>query len=290
MARRNNKAGLADGVVALVSALPWWVGMALAPVTYVVFHHFSAPPEPVATLQGQAGAYAAKTIFATLAGILQYLLPVLCLIGAGLSAWQRRDRAQLVRQAAGNRSASVVDGLSWQRFEHLVGESFRRQGFSVKETGGAGADGGVDLELRRGGELHLVQCKHWKALKVGVEVVRELYGAMAARGAASGCVVTSGHFTAAARDFAAGRNLRLIDGAALQALLRDAQRAPAVPAPTAVRPTAPQASVRPAASAEPPACPQCGQAMVRRTATRGAHEGRSFWGCTGFPACRGTRP
>lgn len=34
-----------------------------------------------------------------------------------------------------------------------------------------------------------------------------------------------------------------------------------------------------------PACPACGRAMMRRESNSG-----SFYGCTGFPACRGTRP
>jgi restriction system protein len=46
----------------------------------------------------------------------------------------------------------------------------------------------------------LVQCKQWKAFKVGVQVVRELYGLMAAHGAAGGFVVTSGRFTDEATD------------------------------------------------------------------------------------------
>ena len=34
-----------------------------------------------------------------------------------------------------------------------------------------------------------------------------------------------------------------------------------------------------------PACPQCGQAMRRRKSAKG-----EFWGCAGFPECKGTRP
>jgi hypothetical protein len=36
-------------------------------------------------------------------------------------------------------------------------------------------------------------------------------------------------------------------------------------------------------------CPQCGARMVRRTAWRGRRRGSSFWGCSRFPQCRGTR-
>lgn len=39
-------------------------------------------------------------------------------------------------------------------------------------------------------------------------------------------------------------------------------------------------------NAEPaPACPQCGKPMRRRNSAKG-----EFWGCTGYPECKGTRP
>lgn len=45
----------------------------------------------------------------------------------------------------------------------------------------------------------------------------------------------------------------------------------------------------PAPGAPFPACPLCGKPMARRTARRGAQTGSQFWGCTGYPECRGTR-
>jgi restriction system protein len=36
-----------------------------------------------------------------------------------------------------------------------------------------------------------------------------------------------------------------------------------------------------------PSCPQCGKPMVLRTVKVGRNEGKQFWGCTGFPECRG---
>ena len=38
------------------------------------------------------------------------------------------------------------------------------------------------------------------------------------------------------------------------------------------------------------ACPVCSNAMIKRIAKRGANAGKAFWGCTSYPACRGTRP
>ncbi len=39
-----------------------------------------------------------------------------------------------------------------------------------------------------------------------------------------------------------------------------------------------------------PACPLCGKLMALRTARQGKRAGSQFWGCTAYPACRGTRP
>jgi len=39
----------------------------------------------------------------------------------------------------------------------------------------------------------------------------------------------------------------------------------------------------------PPTCPNCGKTMQRRTARKGQKAGQPFWGCSGYPDCRGTR-
>jgi len=43
-------------------------------------------------------------------------------------------------------------------------------------------------------------------------------------------------------------------------------------------------------AAEAPLCPDCGKPMRQRTARQGPNAGKPFWGCTGYPDCRGTRP
>ena len=39
-----------------------------------------------------------------------------------------------------------------------------------------------------------------------------------------------------------------------------------------------------------PSCRSCGKPMRRRTAGKGPHAGQAFWGCSGYPDCRGTLP
>ncbi len=167
-------------------------GHLVAVGAYFALHGFAAAPPPTATGIEQVGTAAAKQIYRTAAIMGQYLVPTVLLLGAATSALGRAKRRRLLRDAAAATEPAtepnVAKGLSWHEFELLMGEAFRQQGYVVSETP-EGADGGVDLELRRGGELHLVQCKHWRATKVGVAVVRELYGVMAARGAAGGFVV-----------------------------------------------------------------------------------------------------
>jgi restriction system protein len=270
-------------MVDAVALLPWWAGVLLAVVLYVVLHYFASQPVNATPKPEQIGDAMSQTMIRTLATVGQYALPFLCLVGAAGSAWRRRERRQLLQTVATSPAASALDGMSWQQFECLVGEAFRLQGYQVVETGGGGADGGVDLVLTRAGEKHLVQCKQWRAFKVGVDVVRELYGVMAAKGAAGGFVVTSGRFTDEAVAFAQGRNVQLLDGAKLHGLIQQAQRATAADVPA----TSSSAVASPSSI---PACPVCSQPMTRRVARKGVNAGRDFWGCTGYPTCKGTRP
>lgn len=45
----------------------------------------------------------------------------------------------------------------------------------------------------------------------------------------------------------------------------------------------------PPPSPAPPHCRQCGRLMALRTARSGRNPGRQFWGCTGYPECKGAQ-
>jgi four helix bundle suffix protein len=36
-----------------------------------------------------------------------------------------------------------------------------------------------------------------------------------------------------------------------------------------------------------PSCPKCGKPMALRTAQKGKQAGKQFWGCSGYPECKG---
>ena len=92
---------------------------------------------------------------------------------AALSALRSLKTARMLDAQT---SLASIRELPWKRFEDLLGEAFRRQGFKVEETLGGGADGGIDLLLGREGNVTVVQCKRRNGAPVGVREVRELYG------------------------------------------------------------------------------------------------------------------
>ncbi|MDP2238605.1 MAG: restriction endonuclease [Burkholderiales bacterium] len=281
MARRKQSAF--EDLIEITSKLSWWIGVVLAVVVYFVLHQFAVMEIVAPTGAKGVGVFAGKQLYKSLAIFGQYVLPAAFLFGALISVFSRRKRNALHAQVATAGKRSALEDMSWQEFEQLVGEYFRRKGFTVEETGGGGADGGIDLMVNLGKDRYLVQCKQWKARQIGVATVRELYGVMAAQGAAGGFVVTSGAFTDEARRFAEGREIVIITGDQLLQKIQ-ATQIPVSAAKSKVSSTsAPDSKVA-------PACPQCGSTMIMKTARKGANVGGSFWGCSTFPKCRGTRP
>lgn len=282
MARRRTSTF--DDLVIILSRLPWWVSLGVGFFAWLILNPIASSPViiPAGVKPGDMSGVMLSQLWHTSAMIGRYLIPLVCLFGAiGSIAGRQRRKTLLKDVKAATQPGKTIDGLSWQQFEQLIGEVFRGQSYSITETGGNGPDGGVDLILRKGGEKYLVQCKHWRSLKVGVPVVREFFGAMAAEGAAGGFVVTSGQFTDAARTFASGRNIQLIDGARLKQWLAQHRAAP--PASRSAEPVQPAHQSVP----ENPMCPVCSSTMIKRVAKRGANAGNAFWGCSKYPGCRG---
>lgn len=208
--------------------------------------------------------------------------PLMCLILAvalPAALWRAWRERRLVHQL---RSIDALRAMTWQDLEILVRRLFEQKGYRATRLGGDGADGGVDVILRRAGRIILVQCKQWKTRQVGVGPVRELLGVVALYGADGGMVVTCGVFTKEARAFAQQSGIELIDG---QRLLQLAEQDVHTPALRTLR--VGQGN-RPSAE-DTVGCPACGGQMVRRIAKTGQHAGQEFLGCARYPECKGTR-
>lgn len=241
MGRRAKSTTPVGDFMALVAKLPWWAGVLLAVLFYVAMQAIATQPSLAEATLSQGGMAVPQLALHTLATLAQYVLPFLCLGGAGMSAWHRLDRKRVVKATVAPTpppiaTVNAVDSMNWPQFERLVVEVFRRQGYHVAPSGGQRTeddDDNVDFVLTRCGETHLVQCKAWRTPMVGVDVVREFYDTMTARQAAAGFVVTSGRFNAEASAFARERHVVLIHGTLLHALIRDVKASDTSPAPSA---------------------------------------------------------
>lgn len=268
-----------EDLILVASKLPWWIGVLLALISYILLHAIASRPVMAATNIAQMGDAAVKGLMTALATFGQYILPFAFGIGAIISGVNSIKQKKLYGRIEARSGIASLNEISWSDFERLVGEYYNRRGFQVTREGGNGPDGGVDLVLRNNGETHLVQCKQWKAFKVGVQPVREFYGVMTARGATGGYFVTSGVYTEEAQNFVHGLNVELIDGTKLRKMIDVARKNPL---PPTLHTESPQESVA-------PVCPKCGSEMKKRVARQGNNAGKEFWGCISFPNCKGTR-
>lgn len=173
----------------------------------------------------------------------------------------------------------VLERMTWDQFEKVVCKFFETKGYRARVTQ-AGADGGVDIELMGFGHREMVQCKHWKTNRVGVAIVREIFGVVLADGFRRGFIITSGLFTDEAWKFVQRENVKgkvvLLDGTQLIEMIKGngelEQNPSMLPATTQ------------SIDAKEPLCPVCGGKMVLRKSAKSA-----FFGCSLFPDCRGTR-
>jgi restriction system protein len=242
LAPRKKKQDSLDLLILAFSRMPWWAALAI----------------PVAVL----------AISLALHLILPWVWTLIAAVAAALGQLERTRHRQLI---TGTTTLEHLRALSWKDFETLVEAAYRRDGYQVEATS-SGADGGVDVVLRRDGETTYVQCKHWRQRQVGVRPVRELRGCMAADGVPRGILICTGAFSPDAVAATADGPIKLVDGMGVLRLLGREPGAVTGPAPmTAV--------------AVP--CPKCGADMVRRQPRRRQSAGSEFLGCSRFPACRG---
>jgi restriction system protein len=145
MAQRRN-----ENILDLLIELPWWASVIFAGAVYLALRY--GLPAASASLNNMYLSAIAKGIEPMVGYIgLFFLIP------APISFLRSFLRRRLLDRQS---SLDSIRAMSWQDFEKLCGEVYRRKGFAVQETGKDGPDGGVDLILRKGGEIWLVQCKH----------------------------------------------------------------------------------------------------------------------------------
>jgi restriction system protein len=264
MARRHRNTPAEDffeELVGLASVLPWWTTLPTAVLLFVL-----VPFDFTTTGLAQPSDTALFIVATFFKALFKYLVPVALVIGAVISILSKFKSIALFSNISKRGASEVINKLSWQDFEFLLSEHFKKEGYATEITGGGGADGGIDIKLFKEGETYLVQCKHYKAWKVSVQIVREFFGVVTAENAAGGYIVTSGRFTKEAHLFAQGKNIHLVDGRELVELLDTNELSTATNLVSLAT-----------------ACPKCGGKLIERSGKFGM-----FLGCDNYPKCKYT--
>ncbi|MDO0847350.1 restriction endonuclease [Xanthomonas campestris pv. campestris] len=277
MGRRKKQRGFEA-----LATLPWPVGVVGGIVAYLGMHYGIGWWFPHhGGMLSQGIAQQSTAMF----GPLAWMLLGICWLAALFSYLGARSRRRFLE------TRTSLDSLAaggWRQFELLVGEAFRRQGYSVEETGLGGADGGIDLILRKDGRRTLVQCKQWKRQQVGVSIVREMFGLLAHHHAHAVKIACIGTYTKDAERFAEGKPIELIGGEQLLDMIRAVQQqatAQSTSAPVRIDPVFASTESTASATIATPSCPRCGSKLVQR---RNRRTRENFLGCSQFPKCRGT--
>lgn len=262
MNRKKKTISATETLTDFIALLPWWGACLLAVLGYALMHYWASPVGAAAHDHQAGGA-----LSATLAGFGQYVVPLICLLAAGVSFWRRRQAIESMRRPAVRRSAVAagLNGMTLNNLELLLSESFCLKDFRVTGIEADDAKDGAGITLEKNGKTFLVQCKHWEDDEVGMAEVTELQELIARNRADGGFAVTVGNFSSDARACAQRANLTLIDGPALQAIIAQTR-------------------------ASRVHCPNCGKPMLRRSAGFGSGCDTAFWVCADTPVCQGTRP
>jgi restriction system protein len=176
-----------NSLFAILARQPWWVSAMIA-----------------------AGTFLAARLFLPLEFAVFAATPF---VGIAIYAGVKQLRRPGAKRIA--KTLERARGLSGEEFVAALETGFRREGYGVTKM-----RGGADLALTREGMTTLVACRRWKAMRAGIEPLREFDAATKEHGVVGRMYVAVGEVTENARAFAAERNIRLVQEEELARLLR----------------------------------------------------------------------
>ncbi|HCC32347.1 MAG TPA: hypothetical protein DEQ28_00340 [Clostridiales bacterium] len=248
-------------------------------------------------------------------GLEQGLCPI-CR-GANVLRWEEMQRLTRARV----QKLDYLLLLSPRAFEDVVAVMFESLGFSVRKTPLSG-DWGYDGIARKGVRTVVYECKRYGQDKpVGRPLLQQFLGAMgdvgvgAAQEPAEGWFITTGYFTKTAVKYAAEKGIQLVGSELLQSLMEQAfpLSGDAATMRSMCR-ICGEITVFDLSKAEKEkTCRkghvvqnECSEYIDDRLSANLVFEGMKcfcgrsmrvisgrygkFWGCTGYPSCRTTRP
>ena len=85
--RKYNRSSPLEDIMFIASKLPWWLGLLLGGVFYMVLAHYATPlpPPTVTTPSALGGRFLYSAMIPVICGILQYVIPAAFWFGSFLS-------------------------------------------------------------------------------------------------------------------------------------------------------------------------------------------------------------
>jgi restriction system protein len=203
------------------------------------------------------GMWAMKELYLLMLGVA--LLALVARVMTDLMS-----RRSQIKWFLGKKKVQDLQKLTPSQFEVYIAELFNSLGYETRVTGKSG-DGGVDVEARKDGLVHYIQCKKFITSKVPVGAIRDFYGAIADRiDGGKAYFITTNVFTLEAERFAEDKPIELVDKFKLMEYMVLAN----VSIPDALTVT----------------CPKCGSDLIKKSGKYGP-----FLGCSSYPKCDHTQ-
>jgi restriction system protein len=178
-----------------------------------------------------------------------------------------------------SKSLSNIEKLSWKEFMEYIMLLFKKLGYTLEGESGS-RDEGFDLKVKRDGRLSLIRCKKYYVRKVPLSMLNEFYDAMSNEpGLHKGYFITTGFFSREAWRFASDKQIDLIDRFRLMDFVRTAESIDAAQEMSSIQDNLKRTIYT---------CPMCGAHMELRTVKNDSESSIQFWGCSTYPACKGT--
>lgn len=196
--------------IEFLAQVPWWVSVSLS-ASFYVFLKFALP-----ALQSQSSLVSVVDMSLGPALAPVVALAFLAPLGFSLLRSGRRKKLHALKG-----ETEALQALSALQFRGLAVEAYRTKGYTVMESSVFKDDPAVDIVLRKGANLYLVQCRYWQNSKLHKREVKNLFTLMHSRQASGAFLLTTGIFTSEARHYAVGRPITLIDGIELVELLSE---------------------------------------------------------------------
>ena len=122
------KSSTAEDIIEITAKFPWWVGGVLALVSYFSLHSLAGKEYQAAG--HDLGQAMSGSMIHVVASFGQYVLPALFTFGAIGSLFGNIKRKKLYGDVTTSKKA--LSDISWQQFELLMSEHFRREGYQVR--------------------------------------------------------------------------------------------------------------------------------------------------------------